>query len=83
MHTFLSEFHLTEFMISELGATLVPPQVQGPYVLLARFRDNIYIILVNIVANMASVMRSVIMQLLRAMYRVPLKWEEACIPDTT
>ena len=56
VRTFLSKFHPTEFFIGELGGTPTPSQIQGPCVMLARFRDNIYIILVNMVAHMARVM---------------------------
>ena len=92
VRTFLSKFHPTELLIGELGGKPTPPQIEGPCVMLARFRGNIYIMLVNMMTHMAKVMQSVIMQLLKAMYGVPLKreehgekilWCEACVPDTT
>ena len=61
VRTFLSKFHPTEFLIGELGAKPTPPQIYGPCVMLRKFRDNIYIIFVNMVAHLASVTQSVIM----------------------
>ena len=60
-------------------------------VFLARFRDNVYIFLLNMSDALAAVVQPTIFQLLRAMYGVPLKWEvhgatvqwcESAIPDT-
>ena len=42
-------------------------------VFLARFRDNVYIFLINVSDALAAVVHPTIFQLLCAMYGVPLK----------
>ena len=44
-------------------------------VFLARFRDNVYVFLINMSDALAAVVQPNIFQLLRAMYGVPLKWK--------
>ena len=88
---FLSQFAPMEFVMGELGSHAPQPECASPVVFLARFRDNIYIFLINMPDALAEVVQPVVFQLLRSMYRVPLKWEvhgatvqwcEAAIPNT-
>ena len=88
---FLSQFAPMEFVMGELGSRAPQPECASPMVFLARFRDNIYIFLINMPDALAEVLQPVVFQLLRSMYRLPLKWEvhgatvqwcEAAIPNT-
>ena len=88
---FLSQFAPMEFVMGELGSRAPQPECDSPVVFLARFRVNIYIFLINMPDALAEVVHPVVFQLLRSMYRVPLKWEvhgatvqwcEATIPNT-
>ena len=72
---FLSQFAPMEFVMGELGSRAPQPECASPMVFLARFRDNIYIFLINMPDALAEVVQPVVFQLMRSMYRVPLKWD--------
>ena len=72
---FLSQFAPMEFVMGELGSRAPQPECASPVVFLARFRDDIYTFLINMPDALAEVVQPVVFQLLRSMYRVPLKWE--------
>ena len=91
MLDFLSLFLPMEFFLGELGSKFPQSELRAPLVFLARFRDNVYIFLVNMTDALAAVIQPVIFELLRSMYQVPPKWElhgatvqgcEASIPPT-
>ena len=83
VRNFLSQLHPSDFLMGELGHKSTPAELQGPCVLLATFRNNIYIyiyiyiyiFLINIPESMSSNIKQIVMQLLKSMYGVPLKWE--------
>ena len=52
-----------------------PPASSSPRVLLSRFRDNIYIVFMNILQPLLPTVRRAVMCFLQCLYRVPLKWE--------
>ena len=64
----LSQFAPMEFILGELGSRFPQPQVRAPLVFLARFRDNVYIFLINMTDAVAAVVEPVIFELLRSMY---------------
>ena len=64
---FLSQFAPMEFILGELGSQFPRPEVRAPLVFLARFRDNVYIFLINVTDAVAAVVRPVIFELLRSM----------------
>ena len=87
----LSQFAPMEFVMGNLGSRAPQPECASPVVFLARFRDNIYIFLINMPDALVEVVQPVVFQLLRSMYRVPLKrevhgatvqWCEAANPNT-
>ena len=66
---FLSHFLPMEFILGELGSKFPQSEVRAPLVFLARFRDNVYIFLVNMTDALAAVIQPVIFELLRSMYQ--------------
>ena len=52
-----------------------PPVSSSPCVLLSRFRDNIYIVFMNVLQELLPVVRRGVMCFLQCLYGVPLKWE--------
>ena len=88
---FLSQFAPLEFVLGELGVRVPQQEAISPMVFLARFRDGVYIFVLNMSDALAAVVQPTVFQLLRAMYGVPLKWKvhgatvqwcESAIPDT-
>ena len=88
---FLSQFAPYEFVLAELGVTAPQTDLMYPCTLLARFRDNIYIFLMNIPDEWRADVLTCVMALLKTIYNVPLKWEvhgptvewcECAIPPT-
>ena len=73
---FLSQFLPMEFILGELGSKFSQSELRAPLVFLARIRDNVYIFLVNMTDALAAMVQPVILELLRSMYQVPLKWGE-------
>ena len=57
------------------------PASSSPGVLLSRFRDNIYIVLMNVLQPLLPLVRRAVMCFLQCLYGVPLKWEPtvACV----
>jgi hypothetical protein len=58
-----------------------PPASSSPGVLLSRFRDNIYIVFMNVLQPLLPIVRRAVMCFLQCLYGVPLKWEPtvACV----
>ena len=89
---FLSQFAPIEFIIGELSDSTSQQGSAAPLIFLARFRDNVYIFLINMSDSMVALVKPVVFELLKSMYQVPLKWEvhtdtmqwcEASIPPTS
>ena len=61
------------------GDSVALPHVHGsenlPFVLLSRYRDNLYIVLANIACEILPTVRFCVAALLRSVYGIALKWE--------
>ena len=59
-----------------------PPVSAQPGVLFSRFRDNIYIIFMNICPALFPKVREAVMVFLNCLYGIPLKWEPTSVCAT-
>ena len=86
--TFLKGFDPLGSVVGECAAGLIPsrdgqtgqrhypsPRI-GPLVLLSRYRDNVYIILVGIPPKFNAAVKWCIFCLLNVGYGIPMKWEK-------
>ena len=73
---FLSQFSLHEFVLAELGVSPRLPELVIPCVMMAPFRDNIYVFLLNVLPEWRESPLHIVMSMLQCMYQVPLKCEQ-------
>ena len=76
MRDFLLQFSPHEFVLAELGVSPQPPELVIPCVMMARFRDNIYVFLINVPPAWREPLLHIVMSMLQCMYQVPLNWEQ-------